>query len=250
MNRLRLLATLGVTAAVAALWVGTAGAHVSVSPASLPQGTSDAILTFRVPNESISASVTGLQIAFPLNHPIAVVSPQAGSGWNVTVKSSRLAKPITTDDGTFTSTVSEIDWRGGSIPVGQFGLFNVLAQGLPSGTSQLVFKAVQDYSDGTVVSWIQVPDRAAPNPSHPAPIVTLTPASAAGSAAPAVTTSGASATGGGSSGIDHALALAALISAGVAVLLSILAVWLGRPRVIDAPTPGDRETVEAGTVNR
>jgi uncharacterized protein YcnI len=94
--------------------------------------------------------------------------------WAVAVHSSPLPKPITTDDGTFTSTVSEIDWTDGSIPVGQFGEFNVLAQGLPTGTSLLTFKAVQLYSDGTVVSWIQVPTRAAPDPEHPAPTLVLT----------------------------------------------------------------------------
>ena len=40
--------------------VGVAGAHVTVSPSALPQGTDDAILTFRVPNESATAAVTGL----------------------------------------------------------------------------------------------------------------------------------------------------------------------------------------------
>ena len=75
-----------------------------------------------------------------------LLNPEAGSGWQVQVVKAALPKPITTDDGTFTSTVSEIDWSGGSIPVGQFGEFNVLAQGIPTGTSQLVFKAIQTYS--------------------------------------------------------------------------------------------------------
>ena len=60
----------GLVAAVRAwpscsLDAGTAGAHVTVSPSSLPQGTDDAILTFRVPNESATASVTSLKIQFP-----------------------------------------------------------------------------------------------------------------------------------------------------------------------------------------
>jgi len=46
-------------------WAAVASAHVTVSPSSLPQGTGDAILTFRVPNESATASVTGLKIQFP-----------------------------------------------------------------------------------------------------------------------------------------------------------------------------------------
>jgi uncharacterized protein YcnI len=215
-------------------WSGAAAAHVTVSPESLPQGTSDAIVTFRVPNESATATVTGLRVQFPLDHPIVVVNPEAGSGWQVDVVHARLPKPITTDDGTFTSVVSEIDWTGGTIPVGQFGEFNVLAQGLPTGTSQLVFKAIQSYSDGTTVSWIQVPTKSVPNPPHPAPVLTLT---AAGSSSSDTTTTAAAATpstGSGSS--SNALGIAALILAGFALVVAVMAVWLGRPR-LGAPDP-------------
>ncbi len=216
--------------AFVALDAGLASAHVTVSPSSLPQGTDDAILTFRVPNESDTAAVTGLKIQFPLTHPIVLLNPESGSGWQVSVVKAALPKPITTDDGTFTSTTSEIDWSGGTIPVGQFGEFNVLAQGIPTGTHQLVFKAIQTYSDGTVVSWIQVPDKAVPDPEHPAPTMTLTapggPGSAASSTATTVT---ATTTVSGSSG-TNAWEIAALILAGFAVVLALLAVWLGRPR--------------------
>jgi uncharacterized protein YcnI len=221
-----------VVAAVIALWTDAAAAHVTVSPSSIPQGTSDAVLTFRVPNESTTASVTALRVQFPLDHPVVLLSPEAGSGWSVSVHTTRLARPITTDDGTFTSTTSEIDWSGGTIPVGQFSEFNVLAQGIPSGTSELVFKAIQSYSDGTVVSWIQVPDKTVPDPPHPAPTITLTAAkSTAADAAPQSPSNATSnaATVGTSSG-SNALAVGALILGGFAVLLALLAVWLGRPR--------------------
>jgi periplasmic copper chaperone A len=208
---------------------------VTVSPSSLPQGTDDAILTFRVPNESATASVTSLKIQFPLTHPIVLVNPEAGSDWQVNVIKAQLPKPITTDDGTFTSTTSEIDWSGSTIPVGQFGAFDVLAQGIPSGTTQLVFKAIQTYSDGSVVSWIQVPDKAEPDPEHPAPVITLTPAGKNGDAstattAPAATAAASSSTGSTSSG-SNAWEIAALILAGLALVVSVLAVWLGRPRL-------------------
>lgn len=207
-----------------------ASAHVTVSPDSIPKGTSDVILTFRVPNESTTASVVGLKIQFPLTHPIVVVNPEAGSGWQVKVTTSTLPKPITTDDGTFTSITSEIDWSGGAIPVGQFGEFNVLAQGIPTDTHQLVFKAIQTYSDGSVVSWIQVPTKAVPDPPHPAPTITLTSAAGpASTATSAPAAAAAPAAGSGGSGSD-ALAVTALILGGSAVLVALLAVWLGRPR--------------------
>jgi periplasmic copper chaperone A len=210
-----------------------AAAHVTVSPPAIPQGTDDVILTFRVPNESATAVVDGLRIHFPLDHPIVLLNPEAGSGWQVAVHKTALPKPVTTDDGTFTSTVSEIDWTGGSIPVGQFGEFNILAQGIPTGTPALVFKAIQSYSDGTVVSWIQVPTRAVPDPPHPAPTITLT---APGGGAPSATTTTA---GPAQSATQTAVAtggtnwqsIAALILAALALVLAVLAVWLGRPRL-------------------
>jgi periplasmic copper chaperone A len=222
---------------------GLAAAHVTVSPSSLAQGTDDAILTFRVPNESATATVTGLRIQFPLAHPIVLVNPEAGSGWQVKAVKTALPKPITTDDGTFTSTTSEIDWTGSTIPVGQFGEFNVLAQGIPTGASQLVFKAIQSYSDGTVVSWIEVPDKAVPDPEHPAPTIALTAPGGSGSAGAAsstATTVTATATVTASSG-SNAWEIAALILAGLAIVLSVLAVWLGRPRFGD---PGVAESTE------
>lgn len=239
-----LLAAVGVVALIG-VWAGTAGAHVTVSPSSLPQGTDDAILTFRVPNESSTASVIAVRIQFPLAHPIVVLNPEAGSGWMVTAHSSSLPKPITTDDGTFTSTVSEIDWTGGSIPVGQFGEFNVLAQGLPTGTSLLTFKAVQLYSDGTVVNWIQVPTKDAPDPEHPAPTLVLTApdqgsASSATATAPAAPAAPAGTTTGAVSGADNGLAVAALILAAFAIGAAILAIWLGRPRFSEAEEKGDQ----------
>jgi len=232
--------TAGVVAIIA-LWATAAGAHVTVSPAALPQGTDDAILTFRVPNESTTASVVGLKIQFPLAHPIVVLNPEANSGWTVAVHTATLPKPITTDDGTFTTTVSEIDWSEGSIPVGQFGEFNVLAQGLPTGTGQLIFKAVQLYSDGTTVNWIQVPTKAAPDPAHPAPTLALTAPGKAGASASTATTVPAVAAGttsGQVSGADNGLAIAALILAAFAVAAALLAIWLGRPRTFETPADG------------
>ena len=222
---------------VIGLWAGTAGAHVTVSPSSLPQGASDAILTFRVPNESTTASVVAVRIQFPLEHPIVVLSPEAGSGWEVVAHSTVLPKPITTDDGTFTSTVSEIDWTGGSIPVGQFAAFNVLAQGLPTGTPLLTFKAVQLYGDGTVVSWIQVPTKAAPNPAHPAPTLVLTaPARSASSSTPGGGTEAQPSIAPGTSTgtvstADNGLIVASLILSAFALVVAGLAIWLGRPRL-------------------
>jgi uncharacterized protein YcnI len=164
---------------------GTAFAHVTITPGSAPQG-STAELTFTVPNEESTAATVEVQIQVPTARPIAQFLVKPVPGWTVSVQTVTLAKPVVTDDGSFTTAVSEVTWTGGKILPGQFQDFSVSADPLPSGISQLVFKALQTYSNGDVVRWIDVPQAGQPDPEHPAPVLTLTPAGAdAGAAAAA-----------------------------------------------------------------
>ena len=171
-------------AVIAALVLGTglaAWGHVTVSPGSAPKGGTDQELTFRVPNEDPTASVTGLDMQIPTDHPLLGVEAETMPGWKVSVKTSKLAKPITTDDGTVTESVSEIVWTGGSIPPHSYGDFRIIVGQLPSDTSQLKFPAIQAYSGGKTVSWIEDPAAAGqPAPEHPAPILTLTDSATGG----------------------------------------------------------------------
>jgi len=57
-------------------------------------------------------------------------------------------------------------WSGGRIAPGQFQDFSVSADPLPQGVSQLAFKAIQTYSNGDVVRWIDVPQ---PRPARAGP---------------------------------------------------------------------------------
>jgi uncharacterized protein YcnI len=233
-----------VIAAVVA-WPSVASAHVTVDPVSAPRGAGDVVITFRVPNELPPASVVGLRVQFPTQHPIADLSPEAMPGWVVTTKSVKLAQPIKTDDGTFTTAVSEVDWSGGSIAPGQFGAFSVLAQGLPDDTDQLVFPALQLYSNGQTIRWIDVPSKGNPDPEHPAPVLALT---RAGAAAVTTTTAVAPATTArtSSSGSSNWVAIVAMIVAGFAVVLSLLVLWLTRPSMRVAPVEETASTpVEA-----
>ena len=214
---------------------GVAGAHVTVSPSSLPAGHRRRHPHLPRPERVGHCGRDRTEDPVPPGAPHRPGEPRGRVGLAGQRRSRpTLPKPITTDDGTFTSTTSEIDWSGSTIPVGQFGEFNVLAQGIPTGTSQLVFKAIQTYSDGTVVSWIEVPNKAVPDPEHPAPIITLTSgggaASSTATTAAVTATATATATSSTSSG-TNAWEIAALILAGFAVVLSLLAIWLGRPRL-------------------
>jgi uncharacterized protein len=154
---------------------GTAFAHVTITPGSAPQG-STAELTFKVPNEESAAATIEVQLQVPTDHPIAQFLVKPVPGWTVAVQTVTLPKPVVTDDGSFTTAVSEVTWTGGKIAPGQFQDFSVSADPLPSGISQLVFKAVQTYSNGDVVRWIDLPQAGQPEPEHPAPVLTLTPA--------------------------------------------------------------------------
>ena len=162
---------------------GPAFAHVTITPGSAPQG-STAELTFKVPNEESTAATVELQVQVPTAHPIAQFLVKPVPGWTVTVQTVTLAKPVVTDDGSFSTAVSKVTWAGGKIMPGQYQDFSVSADPLPSGTGQLVFKAVQTYSNGDVVRWIDLTQAGQPDPDHPAPVLTLTPAGAGGAAAP------------------------------------------------------------------
>jgi uncharacterized protein YcnI len=156
---------------------GPAFAHVKVSPSSAQQG-STAELTFRVPNEESKAATVELQLQVPTAHPIAQFLVKPVPGWKISVQTVLLPEPVVTDDGSFTTAVSEVTWTGGTIEPGQYQDFSVSADPLPSGLRQLVFKAIQTYSNGDVVRWIDLSQPGQPEPEHPAPVLTLTAAAA------------------------------------------------------------------------
>jgi len=160
------------------LLAGAASAHVSVSADSPTQG-GFAELTFRVPNETDNTSTTKVQVFFPASQPLAFVSIQAMPGWSYQVKTEKLDQPISSDDGQVTEAVSEVVWTADSattaIKPGQYNDFNVSAGPLPDAPT-MEFKALQTYSDGTVVRWIQSTAPGGAEPEHPAPVLSLLPA--------------------------------------------------------------------------
>jgi uncharacterized protein YcnI len=176
----RMVATSMVVVAVvvAGIGVSAAGAHVTVHPGAEKKGASDVLLTFAVPNEEDGASTTKLELTLPTATPLLGVRAQAMAGWTITVETAKLAKPVTTDDGTITQAASKVTWTADdpsdAVAPGEFGAFTVLVGTLPAKGKQVVFKAVQTYSDGTVVSWIEPVVKGTPEPEHPAPVLILT----------------------------------------------------------------------------
>lgn len=172
-TRRRALA-LALAAGIALASAAPASAHVTVNPREAAKG-SFAKLTFRVPTERDDASTTQVEVAFPTEHAIANVSFKPHAGWTTEVTRSG-------------ATVSRIIWKAESaasaIAPGQFDEFDVSVGPLPDDVDALVFKALQTYSDGQVVRWIDEPD-AGDEPEHPAPVLTLTAETTATTAAAA-----------------------------------------------------------------
>ncbi|MEJ3742899.1 YcnI family protein [Actinomycetes bacterium KLBMP 9797] len=163
----------GVVAAVG-VGAGPASAHVTVNPREAVQG-GYAKLAFRVPNERDAASTVKVEVAIPTDTPIASVSVRPLPGWTATVERAKLATPLKVHDSEITEAVSKITWTaaaGNDIKPGQFQEFEVSAGPLPE-VDQIAFKALQTYSNGEIVRWIEVPEAGKEEPEHPAAVLKL-----------------------------------------------------------------------------
>ena len=188
-----------------------AWAHVTVHPETVPAGTSDIELTFRVPNERDNANTVRLQIFFPSNLPLLTVNVLPIPGWSAKVETQTLSKPVQTDDGPVDQVVTNITWTAtsGGITPGQYQDFDVSAGRVPDRTGTVVFKSLQTYSSGEIVRWIQVAGSQNPDPDTPAPVLTVT------SPTPTIT---ATATTSSNSSTTEGLAVGAIVLAGLAVI--------------------------------
>jgi len=137
-------------------------------------------LSFLVPNEEPRATVTKVQVLFPAppDTPIPGVAVGQKPGWRSTVRKQHLAQPIVTDDGSISDVVSQIDWvattPAAAVRPGEFGEFSIDADGLPDDENEVVFKAVQTYSNGVITRWIDPVTPNGPEAPHPTPILELT----------------------------------------------------------------------------
>ncbi|PZT80381.1 MULTISPECIES: YcnI family copper-binding membrane protein [unclassified Streptomyces] len=191
MNVSRIALAGGVAATTVLMLAGTASAHVSVQPQGEAAKGGYAVISFKVPNERDDASTTRLEVNFPTDHPLASVMPQPVPGWDIEVTKSKLAKPLEMHGKTINEAVSKVTWTGGKIEPGRFQQFPLSVGQLPEDADQLVFKAIQTYSNKEVVRWIEVPQEGADEPDSPAPVLKLT--------APAGDAHGASAASGSDS---------------------------------------------------
>jgi uncharacterized protein len=173
------------------------------------------------------------------------VSVKPVPGWTYQVAKTKLATPISSDDGPITDAVSQITWTAASpasaVKPGEYQEFGVSAGPLPTSTDALTFKALQTYSDGSVVRWIDTQTPGGPEAEHPAPTLKLTAAGAT-DATTAAAPAPAAAPAADSSNDDLAIGLgiAGIAFGALGGLLGGLA--LARRRSADAPTGRDELT--------
>jgi len=171
---------IGVLAASVLGFAAPASAHVTVNPREATQG-SYARVAFRAPNESDTASTTKIEVTLPEDAPIASVSVMPVPGWEVSVERRTVSPPLEMHGSQVSEVVSKITWTAGpdaAVKPGQFQEFPVSLGPLPK-TDRLVFKALQTYSDGNVVRWIEEPPAdGGEEPEHPAPVLKLAAAPA------------------------------------------------------------------------
>jgi uncharacterized protein YcnI len=166
MRSTRVLVALSATSLL--LLATPAFAHVTVQGPGATQGGYTK-LTFRVPTEK-DVNTTKLEILFPPDAPLAAARVKPHAGWTFAIKKVKPATPLKDDDGnTIDQIVSSITWTAtnGGITPAEFDEFEVSAGPLPKKDA-MVFKALQTYSDGEVVRWIEGPDA-----EHPAPTLKL-----------------------------------------------------------------------------
>lgn len=219
-----------------------AWAHVTVSPSVATTG-SYGTFAFKVPNERPDAKTTRVEVVFPENAQLTSVSLRPVPGWTATVATRQLpnAASAGSDDEAADKAVTGIVWEGGAIKPGEFQLFEVSLGPLPTTPGQLVFKALQTYSGGEVVRWIDIPEAGAPRPEHPAPVIDVKPADVQANA-PAAATPTPTPT---DDGVARLLGWAGL-ALGALALLTAAATGLRRR----TPVPASAPLAEADTAGR
>jgi uncharacterized protein YcnI len=240
--RLVVLVAVVLTALTASiLAAGTASAHVTVaSQDAAPGGYGK--MTFRVPNESDTASTIGLRIQIPPEAALASLRTQPVPGWTATLTSADLEEPMDSHGREITTYVSVVEFRaeaGTGIAPGEFQEFALSGGPFPDA-DQLAFPAVQLYSDGTEAAWIEPSVEGEGEPERPAPVLDLaagsTTASTTGTATGAATTAdegseqGHAAAGESPGALALFLAILALLTAVAGVVLG----WRANRRTVSS----------------
>lgn len=154
-----------------------AQAHVEIGADTTAAG-SVALLSLNVPHGCAGAATTAVVVRVP--DGVVGVTPTVNPGWTISKKTTKLAEPVTDDDGeTITTRVSEVTWRARTpLPDGYRDELSMQVL-LPADAAgqQLAFPTIQNCGS-TEVGWTQVPAQGQDEDEleHPAPMITVTAA--------------------------------------------------------------------------
>jgi len=232
LRTIRLAVAATFAAILLAVFAGPASAHVTIPEPGTKGGFS--IVTLSVPNERDDASTAKVEVQLPKDAPLPFVSVQPKPGWEVETTTRKLDEPIEAFGETYDEVIDTVTWSGGEIKPGEFDTFALSVGPLPEDVDSLAFPAIQTYSSGEEVAWIDPVVEGEEEPEHPAPTLALV-AEGGGDEAAATTTTAAEATGsseGDSSddGGTDGVAMAALVVAVIAALLGGAALVRGRSK--------------------
>lgn len=149
-----------------------ASAHVHVTPDAAEAGDYS-LLTFRVPNESGTASTVGVTVALPTDTPLVSVSVQPVAGWTAVVATSSLPEAVMIGNTEVTEAPTSVTWTAddsGGIGPQEFQQFAISVGPVPDA-ELIVLPVEQTYSDGEVVAWDQPTPASGEEPEFPAPTV-------------------------------------------------------------------------------
>jgi uncharacterized protein YcnI len=130
-----------------------ASAHVTLEENTAEAG-SYALLTFKVPNESDTATTTSVTVNLPTDTPFVSVRTVPVAGWTAEIVTSTLPEPVELGETTVTEAPTSIVWTatGEGLGDGELGLFPFSVGPVPD-VGQLELPVDQGYSDGSVVAW-------------------------------------------------------------------------------------------------
>ena len=189
-------------------------------------------ITFRVPNESETASTVARRVQVRTDTSLTSLLSQPLPGWTTTVTTTALDPPVQVGGEEVTEAVSVVEFGagdGGGIEPGEFQEFALSGGPFPEAES-LTFNTVQAYSDGTEAAWIEPTVPGQPEPARPAPVLSLTAESGAATDAhggETTTGAGTDTTSGTASGTATAAASDGNGTAVTALVIAVLGLLAG-----------------------
>jgi uncharacterized protein YcnI len=199
-----------------------ASAHVTVSPYAAKPG-SYTMITFKVPNESATATTDSVEIDIPAATPFASISYVPVAGWDVSLVTETLPAPVKLDGGELKRAVTKVIWTaqpGRGLTNGQLQLLSLEVGPVPD-TGKIVMPVIQTYSDGTISRW----DKPDPNSEEPAPVLYVTEKPVASPDADAEVTAQSlaeSAPAASSDTVARALGIGGLVFGTVGIVLAVV----------------------------